>query len=409
MSQHPTLAYLAPEIPSLSATFVYDELLALEARGFRVYPFSVRRPVVPAADQVKLSERTVYLYESGYLANIVNGLLLLASFGSGSLRVIGWLWADMLACGFFRVAAWKLVYQCLVAAKLARLLKQLNCAHMHVHFAHVPAQIAMYASAMSNVPFTVMAHANDIFERGLLLKQKAARSKKFLTSSEFNRSYLLNIGLPSERLAVMRCGVSFALLARPNWNMEKSSFRIGTLGRLVEKKGIDILLGAIDQLRDKSYSVQLSIVGDGPLRFELEKLVRALDLTDRVTFEGSLSHSKVADWMQGLDVFALACKTDANGDMDGIPVVLMEAMSQGVPVISTRLSGIPELVIDQQTGLLADPNDAASMAKQIDKLLSDSGLCSVLKKNAQKLVLDEFSQSVNLDRLISAFGHSRGS
>jgi glycosyltransferase involved in cell wall biosynthesis len=307
----------------------------------------------------------------------------------------------------FRASSWKLAYQFIVAVRLATALVQYKCTHLHIHFAHVPAQIGMYASALANVPFTITAHANDIFERGALLFEKADRAARFLTISEFNRGYLERLGLPRDKLKVVRCGVSFEMLARPQWNMNKTRFRIGTLGRLVEKKGVDVLIRSIGLLRDKSYGVQLSIAGDGPLHADLEKLVRDLKLTGHVVFEGSLPHSEVAGWMQELDVFVLACKADGNGDMDGIPVVLMEAMSQQVPVISTRISGIPELVSHMQTGLLAEPNDAESLAIQIDMLLSDSGITGALVKNAQVRVIEEFSPDVNLDRLVSVFSSAK--
>jgi colanic acid/amylovoran biosynthesis glycosyltransferase len=173
---------------------------------------------------------------------------------------------------------------------------------------------------------------------------------------------------------------------------------------LVEKKGMDVLIRAVAELRERPYRIELSIAGDGLLRSELEALVRDLDLIDTVRFEGSIAHSQVTDWMRNLDAFVLACRKDARGDMDGIPVVLMEAMSQSVPVISTRLSGIPELVVHEQTGLLADPGDPVSLAAQIDRLLESVELRSRLVGRAMEHVRREFSQDVNLDRLLMHLG-----
>lgn len=395
------IAYLAPEIPALSATFVYEEILGLEKQGYRIQPFSVRYPASPANGQEMLAKRTIYLYEAGYLGNIFYGLLRGAFFGRGTLRALNWLCADLLGCSVLKASTWKLVYQYMVAVRLAAYLQKLGCTHLHVHFAHVPAQIAMYASAMAKVPFTVTAHANDIFERGLLLKIKAERAAKFLTISEFNRRYLEGLGLPHEKLAVVRCGVSFEMRLQRMANPHQSIFRIGTLGRLVEKKGVDVLIRAVAALRDTPYVVQLSIAGDGPLRQELEQLVKSFDLSDKVVFEGGLPHHKVAEWMQSLDVFVLACKQDGNGDMDGIPVVLMEAMSQCIPVISTKLSGIPELIVHERTGLLAQPGDVDDLARQIEKTLSNSALASKYAADAQAHVDNEFGQGVNFQRLVS--------
>jgi len=221
-----------------------------------------------------------------------------------------------------------------------------------------------------------------------------------MTISEFNRRHLLSVGVAASKLAVVRCGVSFAPRAvSPRFEV-KATYRIGTLGRLVEKKGVDDLLRAVAQLGPQPWQLQVSIAGDGPLRAELEALAASLGLTERVSFEGALVHTEVSAWLHGLDVFVLACKADARGDMDGIPVVLMEAMSQCVPVLTTRLSGIPELVLNEQTGLLVSPGDPAALAAALARMLNAPTLRASLAKSALVHVEAEFGQSVNIDRLL---------
>lgn len=394
------IAYVAPEIPAQSATFVYEELLAVEQRGVRVVPFSVHPPARAVPAQLGLSVRTQVLYSQPAFVLAFKGLAALPRFGVGALRALQWLAADMLTVGLWRASAWKLVYQLLVAARLGREVQARGCTHMHVHFAHVPTQITMYASALTGTPFTIMAHANDIFERGLLLPQKARRAVKMLTISEHNVRYLRSVGVPSARLEVVRCGVSFAPRAEAPCFAARPRFRVGTLGRLVEKKGVDDLLHALVLLRDAPWAIQLEVAGVGPLRADLEALAQSLGLADSVRFVGALEHTAVTAWMRTLDAFTLACKCDANGDMDGIPVVLMEAMSQRVPVVSTRLSGIPELVLHDRTGLLAQPADPASLAAALRTLLDDSALRARLSAAAVDHVEAEFGQSVNIDRLL---------
>lgn len=250
-----------------------------------------------------------------------------------------------------------------------------------------------------------MAHANDIFERGVMLPRKAQRAERMRTISHHNVAYLRSVGVPESRLAVVRCGVSFALRG-PVAMLRREHYRIGTLGRLVEKRGVDDRLRALALLRGETWRCELSIAGEGPLCSALEALATELGIRAQVHFEGALRHDTAGIWMQSLDVFVLACKADANGDMDGIPVVLIEAMSQRVPVVSTKISEIPELVIHEQTGLLAVPADPRSLATQLRRLLDASDgpeLRQYLPETAVPHVQAEFGQAVNLDRPMQYF------
>lgn len=396
------IAFLAPEIPSVSATFVYEEIYALDAKGLRVFPFSVHRAKEMGREHESLIRRTVYLYDLYSFIKAIfkpSGALKLASV----VEAFGMLRCDMRACGVDKSQAWKLPFHFLLGFRLAKDIIRLDCSHLHIHFAHVPAQIGMYAASMAGIPFTVLAHANDIFERGFMLDVKSERASRFLTISEFNRSFLQDKGLRPETLAVVRCGVSFESSSEIVIKNRGNVFRIGCLGRLVEKKGVDVLLRAIKLLVCDGKPVELFVAGDGHLRDSLDALVIELNLSEVVTFQGSLSHSEVKGWMNQLDVFVLACKPDGNGDMDGIPVVLMEAMSQHLPVVSTRLSGIPELIIDGRTGLLADPGDEYSLAHCIERLMSSSELCLELAHNGALHVQNEFGQELNISRLLTYF------
>jgi glycosyltransferase involved in cell wall biosynthesis len=397
----PRIAYFAPEIPAVSAIFVYEELLGVMRRGIAVKSITVRRPFLPAEAQPDLLRATEVLYPPRPVRLVLDGLLSIPRLRPGLGRAFGWLASDMAAVGLHRFSAWKLVFQWLAGARLARILLDDGCTHLHVHFAHTPAQIAMYASAFSGIPFSITAHANDIFERGLLLARKARRSTKMVTVSDFNREFLVSLGIPPEKLAIVRCGVVFGRPPERARRAADTVFRIGTLCRLVEKKGVDDLLRAVAMLRENATPVMAVIVGEGPQREALERMSRELGLGDCVEFAGAMEHGAVVEWLRSLDVFVLACKKDAHGDMDGIPVALMEAMSQEIPAISTRLSGIPELVVHGRTGLLASPADPADLARQLQRLASDPDLRAALAMAGAEHVRTEFSQDVNLDRLLS--------
>lgn len=397
------ICYLAPELTALESTYVYEELLALEDIGYKVIPVSMRRASGTVIDKGDLVARTYFLYETNSVLTLVKSLWTFLKIRKGRSKGLRILLADMNEIGLLEIQSWKLVYQYFAAIRLVEILTIHKCQHLHVHFAHVPAQIGMYASEISGIPFTIMAHANDIFERGVLLQRKAERAVKMLTISEHNLNYLKQQGVSEEKLAIVRCGVSFDIQPPIKQAKKNNVYRIGTLGRLVEKKGVDVLIDALSVLKDKPYNIELSIAGDGPLLDDLQHQVEVLGLSESVRFVGSLAHNKVKDWMRQLDIFVLACKKDANGDMDGIPVVLMESMSQNVPVISTRLSGIPELVIHEKTGLLAEAGDSNELASQLDRLVMSPGLCKKLKANAVCHVQNEFGQIVNVKRLLKHF------
>ena len=402
------IAYLAPEIPARSATFVYQEIHELEKHGYSVLPYSLRLPNDPASDQEKLQSQTSYLNQDRYFTVI--GRALKSYFNPKIKMKCAWsaLMADLRYVNDWKTRL-KLCYQFLAALYLGDSLLKNGVNHLHVHFAHVPTQVAMYASLLTNIPFTVTSHANDIFERGLLLCQKAERSQGFFTISNYNLKFLQAQSVPESKLGLVRCGVSLQYKKQlPRIAEQKKSIVIGTLGRLVEKKGIDVLICAFDNLQKicPDLQVALRVAGDGPLLENLNELVKEKELESSVFFDGALPHSEVSEWLQQLDLFVLACKVDTNGDMDGIPVVLMEAMSQSVPVVTTRLSGMPELVMPDVTGFLAEPGSIQSMTNVLVEVIEKRKDLQFLTDNALNHVMKEFSLESNVKRLMDVFKSS---
>ncbi|WP_417550285.1 glycosyltransferase [Methylophaga sp.] len=398
------IAYLAPEIPALSATFVYNEILELGKLGVEVKAFSVHRPAHIASESslTELKKAVFHLYEISKGQVVLDNFIMLFRNPMGYLKAATRLIGDIFRQGVITRSALGLVYRFLYAATLAKQLKQADVQHLHVHFAHIPTDIAMYAAPMAGIVFSVQAHANDLFERGWLLKQKVSRSVFFATISEFNQRFLENLKADSNKIKIVRCGVD------QNWQPPAKSlnkneiFTIGTVGRLVEKKGIDTLINAISKLVKDGRKVRLQIAGNGPLETELKQQTVSLGLVDdQLQFLGALSHDKVADFISGLDVFVLPCKKDKQGDMDGIPVVLMEAMLCGVPVISTELSGIPELVINNLTGLTVPPDNEIELAEAIYQLMDKPETALRLVSGAKQRVENEFLLNKNVAKLLT--------
>jgi glycosyltransferase involved in cell wall biosynthesis len=405
------LAYLAPEIPALSATFVYNEILALTELGHEIIPFSVHKPIMPAIHQHldELRSKVIYLYAMPKKTVFFSHLKLLTKKPIHYIKALSECMKDMFQVNILSRDARGLFYRFFYAAKLAQDLVDNDIQHLHVHFAHVPTDIAMYASMLSGIPFSVTAHANDIFERGLLLDKKVERSGFFATISDFNRHYIQQTyQVDPGKLEIIRCGVDSRVFTRKSSIALSGPVRIGVVGRLVEKKGIDTLISALAILHTQFSDFKVEIAGSGPLEEELKQQVTQLALTDKVVFLGPLPHDQVVKFVTGLDLFVLPCKKDKQGDMDGIPVVLMEAMMVGTAVISSKISGIPELVINGQTGMLIEPDNSEQLAAAMLELIKDEALRTTLIRNAEKKVQQEFAQDINARRLQTLFTETIG-
>ena len=394
--------YLASEIPALSATFVYKEILRFEKIICPVEVVSIRQPESPADVEIqeRFENRVTFLYESSLGKRLLSVMKMLFRRPLNFLKATQSFFFDLMSVGVITRNALGLGFRFTHAALLGLEMERRKVDHLHVHFAHVPADIAMYASLMTSIPFSVTGHANDIFERGWLLKQKVKRAKFFSTISEFNKRALEAKGCDSSNIEIVRCGIDqddfeyHAPVVKEN-----EVIRIGSLGRLVPKKGFQTLIEACELLEANSKGFVLEIGGDGPLMEELQSQVGQSDIAARVRFLGAMVHSDVSSWMRSLDIFALACCEDKNGDVDGIPVVLMEAMALGIPVVTTAISGLPELVVDESTGLISEQRDAKGLFQNLVRLSQDNNLRRQLSANAVEHIEEEFSLQANVAKL----------
>jgi glycosyltransferase involved in cell wall biosynthesis len=396
------IAYLAPEIPALSATFVYNEILALQDHGCLVIPISVHVPSSPASGKRPqiLVQHTRYLYRKGMFDFCMAALLCCGTSPVRFLRVLKTVFRDAYQIGLMNRTGIGLFYRFLAACRVATILLNNDCKHLHVHFAHVPTEIAMYASLLTGVPFSFTSHANDLFERGRLLKEKIARSHFAVTISEYNREFLVAQGGQRDKIHIVRCGVDSNKFFSVPLKKPTQPFHIGTIGRMVEKKGFDTLLQATSLLHHQGLNFRLTIAGSGPLENHLHDLAQQLNINTIVDFPGAIENDEVSAWLHTLDLFVLPCRKDSHNDMDGIPVVLMEAMLSGIPVVSTHISGIPELIANEQEGLLIPPDDPAELAQAMKRLLMDNELRYCVYQNGIHRVTTEFDTEHNTNRLL---------
>ena len=400
-----TVAYLAPEIISTSATFIYKEIFALQNKSIDVIPISVHESKIIVQDSKvkKLSETITCLYEQSLASVLFCNTKIFLENTQNYLKTLQIVFGDITTLGISKFRSWKLLYQFFYAASLATIIRQNSCQHLHIHFAHVPTQIGMYASLLTGVPFSFTAHANDIFENGILLKEKVERAKAAITISNHNYHFLTEQEVDINKLKIVRCGIDTDNNKYTPRTTLNTPPKIGSLGRLVEKKGMDDVILALSKLHQKGTDFYLEIGGDGYLNDYLKKLAIKHNLKEKIIFKGAIPNDRVYSWLKELDIFILACKEDNNGDKDGIPVVLMEAMTVGIPVISTKISGIPELIQDEISGFLAEPNNPESLANTIEQLLHSPQLIAPITQAARNRVTEEFGMNSNVERLMSVF------
>jgi glycosyltransferase involved in cell wall biosynthesis len=249
----------------------------------------------------------------------------------------------------------------------------------------------MVIGRLLSIPFSFTAHAWDIFKEQAMLPAKLRAADFVATISEYNRHYLNRLcPAAADRIHVVRCGVNLARFSHQHECRRVDPPLILSVGRLVEKKGLACLVEACARLHDRGIDFTCTIVGDGPQRNALARSIAARDLQEIVKLVGELPQEELCDLWQMACVFALPCTIARNGNRDGIPVALMEAMASGVPVVSTTISGIPELVEDGVTGLLVSSDDAEALSQAISRLLADPGLATRLARAGRQRVEREY-------------------
>lgn len=391
------IAYLTNCFGIQSHTFIRREIRELMQLGLDVELFGIRAEASDklSQDEKALVERTTYLYPLKPLYILWLNLV-------WSVRSPRRYWRTLLIAltNNERKPARriKLVYHFFVAVYLARAMKKSGVSHIHVHFMNVSASVGMYASLLTGIPYSVTVHSAGTRDAphiiGIPMKLKYAQF--LIMISQYNIEYFDAIYPCREKSTVVRCGMDLDQFpVRPAGAVpaptEGAVLSVVAVGRFVEKKGFHYLLEALAQLQQGGEPVHLEILGSGPLENELKKQVRDLALQDSVHFFGPASTGEVREKMLASHVVVVPSVTGSSGEMEGIPVVLMEAMALGVPVVSTRHSGIPELVRDGETGLLVEERDAQALALALQRLRSCPAEAQQWTRNARALIESEFN------------------
>jgi colanic acid/amylovoran biosynthesis glycosyltransferase len=391
------IAYVLHEFPKLSESFILNEIVELLKKGHDVQIFSLNHPCETRTH--KEIEEYNLLWQTHYFAPEllynINPFRFSKYFAKAFIHSLG---TGKISKNELKVDA-KLAY-------FATFMKERNMELIHAHFANM-GNVARRLSKMLGLPYTLTAHAFDIYmdPDPEELRKVMNDARVVITISEYNWNFLRDkIGV-NNRIEVIRCGIDLDKF-KPQKNLKDKAddrIRLLTVARLVEKKGLVYLIKAIHRVIKVVPNCELTVIGSGPQYANLQHLVHDPDIESYVQFRGDVSDSELMRYYEGADMYILPCIITADGDRDGIPVGMMEAMAMELPVISTTVSGIPELVEDGTSGILAPPKDEKAIADAIIKLCKDSELRVTMGEEGRKKIEREFNITTEVGKLIGVF------
>jgi colanic acid/amylovoran biosynthesis glycosyltransferase len=400
------IAYVIGTYPLLTTTFIARERAELERLGHATRVTSIRRPPPESLDPEEAAHGGIDYVLPVRARDLAAAHL---RFVARRPRAYASLLAFLVTRPHpsLRARVWSVLHFG-EGVRAAAMIERFRPDVIHAHFVDRAATIALVAARLLDVPFSVTAHARDIFESPVLLPEKLGQAAFAVTVSDFNRDHLLRVAhVPPERLHVLHPWVD-GLGPEPGVRASAERFRIVSVGRLVEKKGHDVLIEACRRVADRGCRIDCEIVGDGPLRAELESRIARLGLAGVVRLAGPRSHAEVEERLVAADLFVLACRVGRDGDRDGMPVAIAEAMAAGVPVVSTRIGGIEELVRDG-TGLLVPPDDPDALADAIERLVDAAPeVRERMGRAGRDVVAADFTVGAGVSRLAGLFAAAAG-
>ena len=392
--------------PRLSETFIAQELAALERRGLALAIYSLRHPTDGATHPVhgEIAAPVTYLPE--YLRDEPRRVL---RAWRAARRLPGYplahaAWRRDLARDRTANRVRRFGQALVLAAELAP-----DIGRLHAHFLHTPASVARYAALLRGLPWSVSAHAKDIWTTPEWEKREKLASCAWATTcTRANAEHLRALVDDPSRIDLVYHGIDAKRFpprdpSTPAAPGDARPVVILSVGRAVEKKGYDDLLPALARL-PAALDWRFEHVGGGPQLQGLAEEARALGIAERVTWLGPLTQPDVLARYRAADVFVLSSRVAGDGDRDGLPNVLMEAQSQGLPCVATNVSGIPELIEDGLTGLLVAPRDRDALARALARLVADPALRVRLGEAGRERTLRDFALERGIDRLVERFG-----
>lgn len=405
----PPIAYVMSRFPKLTETFILYELLAVEAQGqpVELYPLLRHREPVSHPEALPLIERAHYepFLSRAILASQVRALRRRPRAYLGALAALlrGTLGS---ANYFFGGLA--------IFPKVVHMALQMEAdgvGHVHCHFSNHPAAAGFVIHRLTGIPYSFVAHGSDLHVDRHMLDRKVAEAAFVVAISRDNLEEIVDEVGPSarDRVEVIHCGVDTAAL-RPRTDPRPADrpFTVVCIGTLHEVKGQAVLVDAARILRERGVTVDVRMIGDGEDESMLRERIASARLDDVIHLDGRRTRAQVIAALGDADLLVAPSVIASDGKREGIPVVLMEAMSCGLPVVASRLSGIPELVDDGETGLLVTPGDPVALADAIARLVAEPALRARMGAAARARVERDFDLTTNartiLERIADAAG-----
>ncbi len=385
----PRVAFILSQFPEVHETFILRELLALDSAGLDFVILSLKpcRDSLVQSGARGLLDRTYYPWDApGGIRRWSRSLRRQAAMRN----CLPWLRKPLAS-----------MYVTWAAERFARLCEDLDVGHIHSHWATAPTSAAVLVSHLVGVPYSFTAHAWDIFAGDGLLAEKARRAKFIITCTGANVQTIRSMIAPGDHGKVILNYHGVPFTEKPYEKSRRSDrLRVAAVGRLVETKGFEYLLAALEEAR---FPFELVIVGYGPLRRDLEKRAARGACRGRVRFEGIVPNERVFEILSQSDVFVMPSVVARNGDRDGIPNVMLEAMSVGLPVVASDISGIGEAVVDSRTGILVPPASPSAIRRGLMRFWNAPDEAAKMGLAGRRLVRQRFSAEKNARALYDVF------
>jgi len=403
------IALVLKGYPRLSETFIAQEILELERAGFDLSIISLRHPTDKHTHPVhaEISAPKYYLPEYLYKEVVRVSLAKLHCL----LKPGFWKAVPVFLKDLMRDPTANRIRRFGQAMVLAREYVN-DHDHIYAHFLHTPCSVARYAAIITGKSFSISAHAKDIWTSPEWeMREKLTDCDWLVTCTKGGADYLKNLA-PENRVHLVYHGLDLSrfppsdiTVSDDDGSSHEKSVNLITVGRAVAKKGIDTLLEALSKLPSNLHW-QWTHIGGGPLKGDLEALAKKLGLEERCNFRGALPQSEVLETYRQSDLFILPSRIDETGDRDGLPNVIVEAQSQGIAVLSTTISGIPELIDTGTNGILVEPDNIEELGQALEKLIRDPLLRNRMGKTGQEKVHGHFSHKQTIGVIVSLLEQS---